>query len=142
MTRNQTDDVVKEYLSNVERLVSGLPAMQRRELLLDLETHIATERIERDAESQAEILAILERLGSPEVVAAAAHEESPVRAAPPAPARRVTPTAVVVGAALLALVAAATFVLFFLSVGSSGPIGESVPSNTDVTAVPGPTPTG
>ena len=74
-------DVVGEYLREVELRLSGLPLLQRRELLADLEAHITTARQERGAHSEGELIEILERLGSPEVVAAAAYEEAgpPIR---------------------------------------------------------------
>ncbi|MEU7904067.1 HAAS signaling domain-containing protein [Actinoplanes sp. NPDC049118] len=76
MSINKTDDAVAEYLRELERRLSGLPLLQRRELLADLEAHITSERIERAVVSEGEVLEILERLGSPEVVAAAAYEEA------------------------------------------------------------------
>ncbi|AEV81422.1 hypothetical protein ACWT_0410 [Actinoplanes sp. SE50] len=75
MKPNQTD-LVGEYLHEVDLRLSGLPLLQRRELLADLAAHIATERTDRDVRSEAELIEILERLGSPEVVAAAAYEEA------------------------------------------------------------------
>jgi uncharacterized membrane protein len=85
MSTNQTD-VVGEYLREVELRVSGLPLLQRRELLADLHAHIETARAERGATSQGELIEILERLGSPDVVAAAAFEEAgPLRFASPPP---------------------------------------------------------
>ncbi|BCJ43955.1 hypothetical protein GCM10010168_67580 [Actinoplanes ianthinogenes] len=84
MNSNQTD-VVGEYLREVELRLSGLPLLQRRELLADLAAHIETERVERNVRGEAEMIEILERLGSPEVVAAAAYEEAGTpRMAPPA----------------------------------------------------------
>ncbi|GIF15170.1 HAAS signaling domain-containing protein [Actinoplanes teichomyceticus] len=89
MKPDQTD-VVGEYLHEVDLRLSGLPLLQRRELLADLAAHIATERTERNVRSEGELLEILERLGSPEVVAAAAYEEAgaartPTATAPVAP---------------------------------------------------------
>jgi hypothetical protein len=76
MSINKSDDAVAEYLHELELRLSGLPVLQRRELLADLDAHIVNERIERGAVSEGEVLEILERLGSPEVVAAAAYEEA------------------------------------------------------------------
>jgi hypothetical protein len=73
MSTNRTD-VVGEYLREVELRLGGLPLLQRRELLADLEAHIAEARL--NAHSEGELIEILERLGSPEVVAAAAYEEA------------------------------------------------------------------
>ncbi|MFI1995859.1 HAAS signaling domain-containing protein [Actinoplanes sp. NPDC020271] len=75
MKPNQTD-LVGEYLHEVDLRLSGLPLLQRRELLADLAAHIATERTDRNVQSEGELIEILERLGSPEVVAAAAYEEA------------------------------------------------------------------
>ncbi|WP_436524530.1 HAAS signaling domain-containing protein [Actinoplanes sp. HUAS TT8] len=75
MKPNQPD-LVGEYLHEVDLRLSGLPLLQRRELLADLAAHIATERTDRNVQSEAELIEILERLGSPEVVAAAAYEEA------------------------------------------------------------------
>ena len=66
------NDVVTEYLHEVDLRLSGLPVLQRRELLADLAAHVATERTERNIQTEGELIEILERLGSPEVVAAAA----------------------------------------------------------------------
>jgi uncharacterized membrane protein len=83
-------DVVAEYLQEIDLRLSGLPVLQRRELLADLAAHIATERTERNIQTEGELIEVLERLGSPEVVAAAAYDEAgtrpPIR--PAAAARR------------------------------------------------------
>jgi hypothetical protein len=87
MSMNKTDDAVSEYLHEIGARLHGLPLLQRRELLADLAAHIANERAERHAQSEGEILEILERLGSPEVVAAAAFQEAgpPPAMSPPPP---------------------------------------------------------
>lgn len=135
MTPQHTDDLVAEYLADIDKLVSDLPTLQRRELLSDLEAHIAAERIERDAQTPAQVLDILQRLGNPEVIAAAAHEEAPPRdAARPVEITRVrrpvlTPASVVGGFIIIAVVLFATFMLFFVSSSSVGttepvPVGD------------------
>ena len=80
MSTHRTD-VVGTYLREVEQRLNGLPLLQRRELLADLEAHITAAQEERGARSEGELIEILERLGSPEVVAAAAYEEAgpPIR---------------------------------------------------------------
>jgi uncharacterized membrane protein len=85
--KTKNTDVVAEYLHEVDQRLAGLPVLQRRELLADLAAHIASERAERNLRTEGELIEVLERLGSPEVVAAAAHEEAGVRPAP-VPARR------------------------------------------------------
>jgi hypothetical protein len=83
--RTRHTDVAADYLAEVDQRLAGLPVLQRRELLADLRTHIETERAERNL-SEGELIDVLERLGSPEVVAAAAHDEAEAhRAAGPPP---------------------------------------------------------
>jgi len=86
--KTQYTDVVAEYLREIDLRLAGLPVLQRRELLADLAAHIETERAERHLQGEAELIEVLERLGSPEVVARAAYEEAgplPPIAAPPSP---------------------------------------------------------
>ena len=64
---NKTD-VVGEYLREVELRLSGLPMLQRHELLADLSAHIETAR-RQGAYTESEMIEVLQRLGSPEVVA-------------------------------------------------------------------------
>jgi hypothetical protein len=90
MKPNQTD-VVGEYLYEVELRLSGLPLLQRRELLADLAAHIESERADRNVRSESELIEVLERLGSPEVVAAAAYEEAGASSAPTVTPPTVTP---------------------------------------------------
>ena len=120
MSTNKTDDAVTEYLREVEVRLGSLPLLQRRELLADLDAHIANERAERNVQSEGEVLEILERLGSPEVVAAAAWEEAgtaaPVAPIPrftiaPAGRRRYWPAAVVAGVLALVLLTCGAFAL-------------------------------
>ncbi|RSM68437.1 hypothetical protein DMB66_13165 [Actinoplanes sp. ATCC 53533] len=76
MSSNKTEDAVAEYLHELELRLSGLPVLQRRELLAEIEAHITNERVERAVASESDVLELLERLGSPEIVAAAAYEEA------------------------------------------------------------------
>lgn len=104
MSTNKTD-VVGEYLREVDLRLSGLPLLQRRELLADLETHIETARLERNIQSEGEMIEVLERLGSPEVVAAAAYEEGgPIGTPPPAAPRPVWLRWAIAGAIVVVLV--------------------------------------
>jgi hypothetical protein len=82
--KTRDNDVVAEYLREVDQRLAGLPVLQRRELLNDLAAHIAAEQAERNLSSEGELIEVLERLGSPEVVAAAAHDEAGTRFTPPA----------------------------------------------------------
>ena len=140
MSTNKTDDAVTEYLREIEVRLGSLPLLQRRELLADLEAHIANERSERHVQSEGEVLEILERLGSPEVVAAAAWEEAgtaaPVTAiprialAPIGRRRRYWRVAVAAGVVLLVVLLACAGM--FVS-RSAGPVEiKRVPANAPV----------
>ncbi|MCM2391141.1 HAAS signaling domain-containing protein [Streptomyces albipurpureus] len=85
-------DLVRDYLSAVEREASALPADRRQELLADLSEHIEVTLAERPKASIAEVLA---ELGDPRTIAATALVEAggeaagaPVRSDAGAPARR------------------------------------------------------
>ncbi|GAB2613165.1 hypothetical protein Aab01nite_69160 [Paractinoplanes abujensis] len=117
--KTRQNDVVAEYLREIDQRLAGIPVLQRRELLADLEAHIAAERAERNLAGEGELIEVLERLGSPEVVAAAAHEEAGTQPRPPAPprGRRLWPWMVAAAAALAVLVVC-TFFLFFAQTSS------------------------
>ena len=131
-------DVVAEYLHEVDLRLAGLPVLQRRELLADLAAHIASERAERNLTTEGELIEVLERLGAPEVVAAAAHEEAgttPTAPKPPRPARNYWPiVAIVVGVLAVLLFCGAAM---FLS-RSSGATIEHTPMPVVTAPVPGP----
>jgi uncharacterized membrane protein len=127
-------DVVAEYLAEVDRRLSGMPVLQRRELLADLAAHIASERDERNLRTEGELIEVLERLGSPDVVAAAAHEEAGTVPAPPSRQRPawVAPAAIAGSLVLLVVIVLCGFFLFFAGTSSESP---------PVPATPAPAPT-
>ena len=124
MNTNQTD-VVADYLREVDQRLAGLPVLQRRELLADLAAHIANERAERNLVSEGEVIEVLERLGSPEVVAAAAHEEAgtqPVAASPRPSSRRFGLAAAIVAGVLLIVLVLCGTMFFWQGESTSGPV--------------------
>ncbi|GGZ47066.1 HAAS signaling domain-containing protein [Streptomyces subrutilus] len=85
-------DLVRDYLSTVEREASAVPADRRQELLADLAEHIEVTRAERPGAAIGDVLA---ELGDPRTIAATALAEAgsgalgaPARGAAGAPARR------------------------------------------------------
>jgi len=131
MNSNKTDDAVAEYLREIELRLAGLPLLQRRELLADLRAHIATERLERSAQSEGEVLEILERLGSPEEVAAAAYEEAGPQRTTIRPAQIGTPSRsrLLLGAAVVAIIIFALLVVaIFAGARSEGGNMKTVPA--------------
>ncbi|MBT0772670.1 hypothetical protein KIH74_27245 [Kineosporia sp. J2-2] len=71
----RTDALVRDYLAALENALGDLNPGQRAELLDDLRGHIETERAALPEDSEAGVRQILDRLGSPETVAAAARVE-------------------------------------------------------------------
>ncbi|MEU8815593.1 HAAS signaling domain-containing protein [Actinoplanes sp. NPDC048796] len=156
MKTNNTD-VVAEYLREVDQRLAGLPVLQRRELLADLAAHIATERDERNLASEGEVIEVLERLGTPEAIAAAAHEEAGTRPRrpetfypPQQPAGFYPPSAPPVPPArarsanwtLIALLAGGAIVVLFVLCGFLALAGgrDSAPEPAEMNAPPPPTP--
>lgn len=73
------DRLVDDYLRRLRAELSDLPRAQRRELEQEVAEHIAEARADLDAENEAEIRTLLERLGEPEEIAAEARERFGVR---------------------------------------------------------------
>lgn len=73
--RDRIDRLVAGYLGLVERALDGVPEAHRVELLTDLREHIEAERADLSSESEAAVRGILDRLGDPEEIAAAARAE-------------------------------------------------------------------
>jgi hypothetical protein len=75
------DDLVRDYLDRLGRAVAGLPAADREELLEQITGHIASARADAAAAGEEDGPAVtrrvLDRLGPPEEVAAAAAGEQP-----------------------------------------------------------------
>ena len=59
------DALVDRYLTDLEAELEGLPADRRREILDEVGEHIAAARATLDAESEAAIRNVLERLAIP-----------------------------------------------------------------------------
>jgi HAAS domain-containing protein len=97
MTTN-VDVLVDRYLTDLEAELHDLPATRRREILDEVGEHIAEARAALDAETEATIRTVLERLGDPADIAAEARDRFGV---PAQPASQATPWLEV--AALVAL---------------------------------------
>ena len=80
----QTDELVAAYLARVERAASRLPAARREELLGDLREHIEIARAQSEAVTEAQVRTILDRLGDPESIVAAADTQTDLPPAGPA----------------------------------------------------------
>lgn len=85
MTAPHADKIVAAYLSRLDHALSSLPTARRREMLTEIREHIADARGAVAVESDAEVRAILERVGVPADIA----EEARARLG--IPVRRVGP---------------------------------------------------
>jgi hypothetical protein len=95
----KVDTLVDRYLTDLEAELRGLPADRRREILDEVAEHITAARATLDAETEAAIRTVLERLGDPADIAAEARERFGVSAEPARP----TPWLEVVALVLLVI---------------------------------------
>src|SRR3954453_5980733 len=72
MTTMRRDPLVDDYLRRLEAAVAGLPRARRAELVEEIEAHIASALRETGSADPAAVRNVLERLGPPEEIAAAA----------------------------------------------------------------------
>ena len=82
------DTLVDRYLTDLAAELRDLPANRRRELLDEVSEHIAEARATQEADNEAAVRTVLERLGDPADIAAAARERFGIAAKP---ARQATP---------------------------------------------------
>jgi hypothetical protein len=68
------DHLVDDYLKRLRRELAGLPRERRRELEQEISEHIAEARATLSAQNEAEIRTLLDRIGDPADIAAAARE--------------------------------------------------------------------
>jgi uncharacterized membrane protein len=81
----KVDTLVDHYLKDLETELRGLPGNRRREILDEVGEHITQARAALDAETEAAIRTVLERLGDPADIAAEARDRFGVQAASPRP---------------------------------------------------------
>jgi len=71
------EPLVEDYLRHLEAAASGLPAYRRQELLAEIREHLDEALRQVPAGDEAAVRAMLERLGSPEEIVAAAADPMP-----------------------------------------------------------------
>jgi HAAS domain-containing protein len=69
-----TDELINDYLKELDRELSALPRAARLEVVQEISTHIAETRAGLATDNEAEIRAVLDRLGDPADIAAEARE--------------------------------------------------------------------
>jgi uncharacterized membrane protein len=62
---NETDALVADYLKRLEKELSDLSRARRRELVQEISEHIDEARSGLEAQSEAEMRTLLDRLGTP-----------------------------------------------------------------------------
>jgi uncharacterized membrane protein len=72
-----TDPLVDDYLRRLDAAASALPAYRRDELVSEIRDHIQEALRQAPAGDEAAVRSTLERLGSPEEIAAAAADAQP-----------------------------------------------------------------
>jgi uncharacterized membrane protein len=82
------DTLIDRYLTDLETELGDLPANRRRELLAEVAEHITQARATLDADTEAAVRTMLERLGDPADIAAEARERFGGQAEPAKPATR------------------------------------------------------
>src|SRR5205814_394311 len=83
MTAPHADQLIDGYLARLNAAAGDLPKAARQELVDDVRAHIAEARARKSEETDAALLNILDRLGEPAVVVAAARERLGVRSMQP-----------------------------------------------------------
>ncbi len=72
MTTRETDEITRRYLNRLHKELGDLPAVNRNEVLDEIRDHIADSRA--TVQSDADMLAVLSRLGDPKSIADDARE--------------------------------------------------------------------
>jgi hypothetical protein len=72
MTTMRRDPLVDDYLRRLEAAAADLPRERRAELVSEIEEHVGAALAEAGADDETAVRNVLERLGSPEEIAAAA----------------------------------------------------------------------
>ena len=72
MTTSHTNEIVAAYLRRLEQAADSLPRSRRAELVAEIREHIDDALLEAGAADEVAVRNVLERLGPPEEIAAAA----------------------------------------------------------------------
>jgi hypothetical protein len=78
MTYNPEPEI-EHYLKRLSKAAHGLPRGRRRELVAEIEQHIRDALVETPVDSEAEMLTLLDRIGAPDEIAAAAGDRPVTR---------------------------------------------------------------
>lgn len=77
-----TQPLLRAYLRDLDAALAGLPRGRRKQLVGEIRQHVNQALAEQPSQSPAELRSLLDRVGQPEEIAAAALEEQPGRPQP------------------------------------------------------------
>ena len=129
MTATKTDELVRDYLHRLEITLRPLPASRRDQLVSEITEHIEQGRAGAEGESEAAVRELLDRLGEPEDIAAAALNDEPTESQ----TRRLAGGWLIVGVLVVLVVVGFTIAALlgaFTSGGSGSSQQQSPPSST------------
>jgi uncharacterized membrane protein len=103
MTAPHSQEIISRYLARLDQELDSLTPLEKSEVIAQIEGHISEARSALTDETDADLLNILDRLGSPEAVAQSARNTRPEPAIRVAPARvPMTRERLLIAAAILA----------------------------------------
>ena len=137
MTATKTDELVRDYLHRLEIALRPLPPSRRDQLVSEITEHIEQGRAGAEGESEAAVRELLDRLGEPEDIAAAALNDEPTEGQ----TRRPTGGWLIVGV-LIVLVVVGTTIAALLGAFTSGGNGSNQPPSSTTALVEVPNVTG
>jgi uncharacterized membrane protein len=127
MTMTGLDGIVDDYLSRLDTALLPLPAAEREQIVAEITEHIAQARATLPTQSEAAVRDLLDRLGDPEVIAAAALVDQ--GSVPEGRHRTRTRRRTVLLVVAVILLAAITIVVYLAQNGDSGTV--TVPNVVD-----------
>lgn len=98
-------EILDRYLRELESQLAGLPASDRAEIVLEVRDHFEEARRRLPDPTAADLMNILERLGSPQAIAEEARSRSTAGGAPPPAPALATPPAAYTALEVITLVA-------------------------------------
>jgi PASTA domain len=128
MTATQTDQLVENYLLRLKTALRPLPASRRDQLVSEITEHIEEGRGGAQSQSEAAVRELLDRLGDPEDIAAAALADEPSESH----TKRLTGGSLIAVVLIVVLVAGVTIAGLLGAFASGG--GSSSPDHQPVMA--------
>jgi hypothetical protein len=104
MPESNLDQIVDEYLRRLREALAGMSSDRREQLVESIADHISEARSTLSANTEAAVRDILDRVGQPEVIAAAALGDQPLPKLQRSPTNRRVATVAVAGVLALGVI--------------------------------------